>query len=327
MIPAFKSIVINFVIVFIILGCRDKDATTEEITSEENEKEETAVNKEHGADDYGPAISPDGSRILFYSTRGNSSQGRIFSMNIDGSALVEIPYENTGGHDVEPKWSPDGKQIAFTSQRNFNDEGGVSSSIYIMNADGTELKLLYDHDGDDDGATHFGEWNEEGDGFVFFYWKYGGFEPNIYYINTDGSGLAKLTSDNASYQPSLRNNRVWYSSSSEGDTNWYSVLLNGQGKTKIDELIDMDFDVASVFDDGFYFCKLQEEEGSTTLYKMDHEENSVTELTTIKLPVNYFFDVSHDQKYMVFNSAGMHNMDIYKLDLKSGETFALVADN
>ena len=129
-----------------------------------------------------------GKKIVFYSTRNGNDLGRIFKMNADGSNLQEMDYASTGGHDIEPTWSPSGDKIAFTSQRNF-DNGGVSSSIYIMNSDGSNVTEIYDHDGEGDGATHFGSWINDQE-ILFFFWKYGGFEPNIYKIKLDGSSVS-----------------------------------------------------------------------------------------------------------------------------------------
>ena len=322
-----KLTISGFLLIVLLPGCRDQSNTHTETESDAIEVEMTKDHKDQGADDYGPAISPDGSQIAFYSTRGSSSLGRIFLMNEDGSQLKEIAYDNTGGHDVEPHWSPDGKKIAFTSQGNFNDDGGVSSSIYVMNSDGTDLTLLYDHDGDEDGATHFGDWNDSGDGFVFFYWKYGGFEPNIYYINTDGTGLKKLTSDNASFQPDFASNKIWYSSTADGITDWYTLRLNGTERHKLEDLIGKKFDIGTVSTSAFYYCILDEEGGTSTFYKMNHGNNTIEEVKKMKGLVSYFFDVSAEKEYISFNMSGPHNMDIYRLDLVTGEVTALVDDH
>lgn len=83
--------------------------------------------------------SPDGKKFVFWARWGNPS---IFTMDTDGSnltqldiALVNSTYTTIGKH---PAWSPDSKQIAFNSNRN---EGGLMG-IYIMNADGSDIKHI-----------------------------------------------------------------------------------------------------------------------------------------------------------------------------------------
>jgi eukaryotic-like serine/threonine-protein kinase len=85
--------------------------------------------------DYGNGLawSPDGKQIAF-SSGDNSGSPCIYKQNIDGSGLTKL----TDIDGVDPVWSPDGKQIAFVHGLNRND----IPQIYIMNADGSDLKNL-----------------------------------------------------------------------------------------------------------------------------------------------------------------------------------------
>ena len=55
-------------------------------------------------------------------------------MNADGSGQRRLT--RTAGFEYSPAWSPDGRKIAFASGRDGN------SGIYVMNADGSEQRLL-----------------------------------------------------------------------------------------------------------------------------------------------------------------------------------------
>ncbi len=283
------------------------------------------TNAQEGADDWGPTPSPDGSKIAFYSTRNGKQFGRIFIMNANGSGLKELQYPNTGGHDVEPSWSPDGTKIVFTSQKNFN-EGSVSSAIYIMNANGTNLRKLYDHDGDGDGATHFGDWIDDGRRFVFFYWKYGGFEPNIYTINLDGTNLRQLTFDKASYQPSVLNGHIWFTSKKSEDPIKYRMDLNGQHVTQVEDLIGWSPTYGIIGDSSYYFCITNDRNGTASFYRLD-EKMRVENVLEIDHHPAYFVDVSESQQYFVYNKLGKKNHDIYRLDIQTGESVPLLEDN
>jgi len=80
-----------------------------------------------------PAYSPSGKQIAF---ARSGSDGGIFVMNDDGTAVTRITTNTSNAHDTKPRWSPDGKRIAFTSTRD------GSYGIYTINADGTGLTDL-----------------------------------------------------------------------------------------------------------------------------------------------------------------------------------------
>jgi len=66
------------------------------------------------ADDFNPAISPDGKRITFASNRESDQGGgqNIYVMNADGSDLRQLTFQ--GGSDG-PSWSHDGAMIVYSN--------------------------------------------------------------------------------------------------------------------------------------------------------------------------------------------------------------------
>ena len=85
---------------------------------------------------YHPAVSPDGSRIAFSSTRAGQGQSDVWIMNTDGSNLRNLTPNSPKTYEQAPTWSPGGNQIAFTSDRT-----GLNQ-IYVMDADGTGLRRM-----------------------------------------------------------------------------------------------------------------------------------------------------------------------------------------
>jgi len=81
------------------------------------------------------SFSPDGTRIAFISTLSGKAQ--IYMANADGSGVRQL---TTGSTNAQPAWSPDGTRILFASNRDKKDENEFE--LYVMNADGTDQKLI-----------------------------------------------------------------------------------------------------------------------------------------------------------------------------------------
>jgi WD40 repeat protein len=140
----------------------------------------------HAAYDHGPAWSPDGAKIAFWSNRDGNDE--IYVMNQDGSAVTRLT--NNQSVDYRPRWSPDGTKIVFFSGRDGNLE------IYVMNADGSsQLRLTNDPATDADPA-----WSPDGSKIAF--WSGRAAADEIYVMNADGSGVTRLTTNEvAEIQP------------------------------------------------------------------------------------------------------------------------------
>jgi TolB protein len=78
-----------------------------------------------------PSWSPDGTEIMFCSNRNGGNE--VYVMNRDGGSVRQLTH-GTRGRIFHPSWSPDGLQVVFGK--------GDASAIYIMNADGTNVRVL-----------------------------------------------------------------------------------------------------------------------------------------------------------------------------------------
>jgi TolB protein len=85
------------------------------------------------ADNFFPAVSPDGRYIAFTSNR--QGEYDVWVMNADGSAARNLTRGLGGSYG--PKWSPDGRCIAFECRR----EPGAPR-ICVMNADGSDQRVV-----------------------------------------------------------------------------------------------------------------------------------------------------------------------------------------
>jgi Tol biopolymer transport system component len=77
--------------------------------------------------------SPDGRRLFFHAYGANGAD--VYSVLTNGSKLTRVT--NLTGDDYGPSLSPDGKTMVI------NRSGGLpSSGFYLLNADGTNMRLL-----------------------------------------------------------------------------------------------------------------------------------------------------------------------------------------
>ena len=152
--------------------------------------------------DCAPVWSPDGQKIAFQRllVRGEGDKivgfdFDVYVINADGSGEQNL----TGDALSErPIWSPDGRKIAFASGP--DGAGGV----YVMNADGSERRLLADSGArlrhqacpNCGGISHVA-WSPDGRKMLLI--RFGpsyGYDSRKSYVvvmNADGSGLRRLT--------------------------------------------------------------------------------------------------------------------------------------
>ncbi len=116
-----------------------------------------------GANYANPDWSPNGTQIAFsrWTTGWNVD---VYVMSADGGDMRQLT--DWKGWDSAPTWSPDGTRIAFTSDRdatpqeldiNEHDQVGEHGlAIYVMDADGGDVRLLFDDEAMQSSPTSWG---------------------------------------------------------------------------------------------------------------------------------------------------------------------------
>jgi Tol biopolymer transport system component len=125
--------------------------------------------------------SPDGTALLFTAGDiGYTSMG-IYRLNLENGEVQPLLVD--GFENDAADWSPDGTQIAFSSDR----EG--SRDIFVMHADGTQLRKVVDTGLND----YFPDWSPHGTQLAFFALDLPSTRQDIFTVNLDGSSLQNLT--------------------------------------------------------------------------------------------------------------------------------------
>ena len=92
-----------------------------------------------GTYDYWPDVSPDGSRVVYITSHGESDDLRSFEIEtskLDGSDRRRLTENRVW--DRRPAWSPDGGQVAFSS----DDDDGYDN-IIVMASDGSDKRIIF----------------------------------------------------------------------------------------------------------------------------------------------------------------------------------------
>ncbi len=145
-------------------------------------------------------LSPDGSRIVFTSTRDGDLD--IYSMNSDGSEVKRLT--STPGYDGGPFYSADGSKIVYRARHPEGEEladyqrllasGLVRPSkmdIFVMDADGSNQRQVTDN-----GAANFCPFFLPDGERIIFASNLGdkqGREFDLYIIGIDGENLEQVT--------------------------------------------------------------------------------------------------------------------------------------
>ena len=182
------------------------------------------------SNDASPSWSPDGKRIAFTSDRDKDELNTdVYVMDDDGGNRQNLT--NDLNDDRHPSWSPDGKRIVFSSDRDghFIGEDGITSEIYLMDADGGNQQRLTENRNND----HSPVWSPDGKRIAFASDRKGdGENYEIYLMDDDGGNKRRLTEnrdDDVSPSWSPDGKRIAFSSYRDNKKGEIYVMDNDGG--------------------------------------------------------------------------------------------------
>ena len=163
----------------------------------------------------------------------------IYQANADGSNIINLT--NSDGYDAEGSYSSDGSKILFASNREaysrtltqaeqklFDDDSSYFMDLFVMDADGSNVKQLTNSPGYD-GGPFFSPDNSE---VVWRRFNPDGNSAEIWTMDIDGGNQRQLTSDamvawGPYYHPS--GDYIIYSSNVLGHANFELFLIDSEG--------------------------------------------------------------------------------------------------
>ena len=125
-------------------------------------------------------------KIAFVSDQDGDPE--IYIMDVDG--LNQVPLTSNGAVDENPRFSPDKKWIAYVSEESGDRE------IHMLQV-GKEERA-YERLTHSEGADDMQRWSPDGARIAFVSSRGG--ERELYLINSDGTGLAQITSSSSNPQ-------------------------------------------------------------------------------------------------------------------------------
>lgn len=179
--------------------------------------------------------------------------GALPAMAQTSTFLENIRQLTFGGLNAEAYWAPDGERLIFQATR----DGGQCDQIYVMNADGSGVKMV----STGKGVTTCGYFLPDGKHIVYastheagpecparpdrsqgYVWPvHASYE--IYVAKDDGSNPRKLTAQDgydAEATVNWQRRKIVYTSKASGDLDLWSMDIDGSNKSRLTKSIGYD---------------------------------------------------------------------------------------
>jgi TolB protein len=164
-----------------------------------------------------PDCSPDGRKIIFNSDKVWDQDLYVITL---GQKIAETRLTKAFKLEQSAEWSPSGNQIAFSA----------NGDIYVSGLSGKDARNLTRSGSIDVSPS----WSPDGSKIAFVSDRSG--NPQIYVMNSNGSGLRRITSSgyntDPSWSPSREVNKIAFVRV-EGGANIYTIDPSGGGEQRL----------------------------------------------------------------------------------------------
>jgi Tol biopolymer transport system component len=215
-----------------------------------------------------PAISPDGSQVVF--STNDTGTWYIHVMDADGSNLTQV----TDFSSAVASWSPDGSSLVFNSDH--RNEPKDTPDLYAMNLDGSDLVELLDAP---ETADFDARWSPDGSHLLFTSNRSGNMD--LYVMDANGENITQLTSELSSESGgrwSPDGSRIVFVSDRAGNLDLFVMNADGSNVVQLTETHLMERDPCWS-PDGKQIVFASDRRGKLDLYVMNADGSDVTQLT------------------------------------------------
>lgn len=266
---------------------------------------------------------PDGKRILYASTHLDpqalkkqkdelefraSGKTRRYTWDYDENYDLFVKQDrklsqltNELGYDAEGSYSPDGKWVIFSSNRNgyneksqnmtaedrniFSKDPAYMMDIYIMKADGSDVKQLTSFKGYDGGPFI----SPDSKKVIWRRFSVDGLHAEIYTMNIDGTDKKQITHSKVMswapyYHPSQK--YIIYTSNQQGFANFELYIVDAQGKHDPIRVSDLDgFDGLPVFSpdgDELYWTRKKDNNDVSQIFRANWNHQAALKALNLK---------------------------------------------
>ena len=264
------------------------------------------------------------SKLNFYTVAYGSTETsniEIYSGDKTGKSTIKSTNQN-GGYAA---WSPDGKHIAFYAKYNKKK----TWSIHTMNSDGTHRKRLTYAENKWDNAP---DWSPDGKKIIFareYKDSMGGWHPEIWIMNADGSNQAQIKSlkgSNPYFTPDGK--KIVFSWEFEDKRSAISIAdLDGGNITRLTHNNGREWH-PEVSPDGKQIAFMSDRDGNFEIYVMNIDGSNQKRLTNSAIG-DWYPSWSPDGSQIIFSNAGgkdRKERNIYVMDADGTGKRKLIAN-
>ena len=247
----------------------------------------------------GPQFSPDGSKIVFESTRTGAYE--IWLSRSDGSNLIQLTHLNsvTGA----PRWSSDGQQITFDSRAPGN------ADIFVMDSNGGAMRQLT-HESSTDIVP---SWSVDGH-WIYFVSDRGG-DWQVWKMPSTGGDAIQITHGGGYAGFESADGKFFYYAKGDNIPGIWRVPAGGGDETEVVPSLQAGYwGYWALMNDGIYYLDASEPPGIAFYSFTTQQSTRVFDLES--RPVLYVtgMGVSPDGKTVLYTQLDAFSRDIVVVD-------------